>query len=163
MATAELTTIEPVRVSILVRASAETAFRVYTEELDSWWPKSHHIGSSPMTRAVMEPGVGGRVYSEQEDGNSCQWGSVLAWDPPRSFTMAWQISPQWQFEVDPAKWSEVEVTFMPAEDRQTLVALEHRYFERHGEGAAGMRAMVGNEKGWNGLLRLYRAQAEEAR
>ena len=163
MSIASTETIEPVRVSLAVRASQELAFRVYTEELGSWWPKSHHIGGSPMTRAVMEPGVGGRIYSEQEDGGSCQWGKVLEWEPPRRFVMAWQISPQWQFEADPTKWSEVEVTFTPQEDGYTLIALEHRFFERHGEGAAAMRTQVGSPGGWGGLLRLFSEKAEAAR
>ena len=51
--------IEPVRKSITVRATPERAFRVFTEEMDSWWPRTHHIGSSPMKRVVVspEPGV----------------------------------------------------------------------------------------------------------
>ena len=162
MSTAEITTDAPVRKSILVSASVERAFHVFTAEIGTWWPNSHPIGSSPMTRALMEPYVGGRCYTEQEDGSSCQWGKVLAWEPPHRFTMAWQVSPAWKFEPDAARCSEVEVTFTPAEDGQTLVELEHRYFERHGEGAAGMRASIGSDGGWGGLLRLYKAMAEVA-
>ena len=36
-----------------------------------------------MTRAVMEGWVGGKVYSEQEDGETCPWGKVLLWEPPQ--------------------------------------------------------------------------------
>jgi uncharacterized protein YndB with AHSA1/START domain len=154
--------ISPVRKSILVRASVERAFHVYTAGLDSWWPKTHHIGDSPMTRTVLEPEIGGRCYSEQADGSSCQWGRVLAWEPPGRFVMAWQITPSWEFEPDLSKCSEVEVTFRPAEDGYTLVELEHRNFERHGEGGDTMREQVGQDGGWGGLLTLFKAQAEEA-
>ncbi|MES2391337.1 MAG: SRPBCC family protein [Acidobacteriota bacterium] len=164
MTTAVMPLIPPVCVSIVVNATPELAFRVYTEELDSWWPKSHHIGQSAMTRAVMEPGVNGRVYSEQEDGGSVQWGKVLEWDPPRRFVMAWQITPRWQFEPDGAKCSEVEVSFTAQPDGQTLVALEHRHFERHGEGSATMRSQVGNEAGgWGLLMQLFKAKTEAVR
>jgi len=163
MPTTAVSEIAPVRVSIVVRASVELAFRVYTEEIDSWWPKTHHIGSTPMKRAVMETGVGGRIYSDQEDGSSVQWGKVTAWDPPNRFVMAWQVTPTWQFEPDLAKCSEVEVTFTPAHEGHTLIELEHRHFERHGEGALGMRTQVGNDGGgWGGLLKLFKAKAEEA-
>jgi hypothetical protein len=27
-----------------VKASVEHAFRVFTEDMDSWWPRTHHIG-----------------------------------------------------------------------------------------------------------------------
>ena len=45
-------TVTPVRKSITVHATVEHAFRVFTEEFDSWWPRSHHIGKSPMKRAI---------------------------------------------------------------------------------------------------------------
>ena len=67
MMSSEIVAEPSVRRSVRVRANVERAFRVYTAELDSWWPKTHHIGSSPMTRAVMEGHVGGRCYSEQAD------------------------------------------------------------------------------------------------
>jgi uncharacterized protein YndB with AHSA1/START domain len=152
--------IAPVAVSILVDTDPALAFEVFTAELDAWWPRTHHIGQSPMTRSTMEPGIGGRCYSEHEDGSSVQWGKVLVWDPPHRFVMAWQVSPQWQFEADTARCSEVEVTFTAQADGKTLVALEHRHFERHGEGAATMRGQVGGDGGWSGLLRLYKAKAE---
>jgi Activator of Hsp90 ATPase homolog 1-like protein len=152
--------IEPVRTSIRVRANASRAFKVFTEGLDSWWPKSHHVGASPMTRAVMEGRVNGRVYSEQDDGNICEWGQILVWEPPARFVMAWRIKPTWELEPDAGKCSEVEVNFTPASDGSTLVELEHRYFERHGEGAAKMREQVGQPGGWGGLLELFKTESE---
>jgi hypothetical protein len=55
----------PVRQSITVRAGVERAFRVFTAEFDSWWPRSHHIGTSPMTKSIIEGRVGGRVVVRQ--------------------------------------------------------------------------------------------------
>ena len=60
------TTDVPVRKSITVNASAEDAFRIFTEDFDSWWPRSHHIGKSPMKRAIVECRQGGRCYTVQE-------------------------------------------------------------------------------------------------
>lgn len=152
----------PVRKSITVRASAERAFRVFTEGVDSWWPRAHHIGKSPLAKAVIEGRAGGRCYSKQADGTECDWGSILVWEPPHRFVMAWQISPAWQYEPDLAKSSEVEVHFIPQPDGSTRVDLEHRNFERHGAGFETMRAATDSPNGWNGLLELFRAQAEQA-
>jgi hypothetical protein len=35
-----------------VKVGLEQAFRVFTEGFDTWWPRTHHVGKSPMTRAV---------------------------------------------------------------------------------------------------------------
>lgn len=160
---ADLSHIEPVRKSIRVRASAQQAFRVFTEEMDSWWPRTHHIGTSPMTRVVVEGRPMGAIYSEQEDGTICGWGTVLIWDPPYRFVMAWRIDPVWHYEMDLAKCSEVELRFLPTDDgATTLVELEHRDFQRHGTGAAGMREQVNAEGGWGSLLAMFAAKAEVA-
>ncbi len=146
----------PVRKSITVKASAERAFQVFTEGFDTWWPRDHHIGKSPMKKAIIEGFPGGRLYSEQADGADCPWGEILIWEPPQRFVMAWKISPQWQYEADPAKASEVEVRFTPEPDGSTRVDLEHRYFERHGAGWDAMRNAVDESAmGWGGLLEIY--------
>jgi uncharacterized protein YndB with AHSA1/START domain len=161
-APAGLAMVEPVRKSVRVRAGVERAYRVFTEEMDRWWPRTHHIGNSPMKRVVVEGRVGGSVYTEQEDGTPCAWGSVLAWEPPHRLVLAWQVRPDWKFEPDAAKCSEVEVTFTPADDGTTLVELEHRGFERHGGNFAGMREQVNSAGGWGTMLELFAKTAEKA-
>ena len=151
--------IAPVLKTITVKASAEKAFRVFTEGMDSWWPRTHHIGKSPMTKAILEGRPGGRCYSEQEDGAQCDWGEVLVWEPPQRFVMAWKITHAWGYEPDLSKASEVEVRFTPLGD-STRVDLEHRHFERHGAGAEVMRTSIDSPGGWGGLLALYAAKAE---
>ena len=151
-----------VRKSITVKASTEDAFRIFTEGFDTWWPRSHHIGKSPMTKAIIEGRTGGRCYNEQVDGGECDWGRILVWEPPCRFVMAWQINPQWQYEPDLSKSSEVEVCFTPEPDGSTRVDLEHRYFERHGAGADAMRTTVDSpEMGWSGLLKIFSRRVEQ--
>ncbi len=147
-----------VRQSVTVNANVERAFRVFTAEFDSWWPRSHHIGKSPMTKAIIEGFVGGRCYSEQEDGTECPWGQVTAWEPPNRFVFAWQITHEWGYEPDLAKSSEVEIRFSPVGDTTTRVDLEHRHFERHGAGGASMKTAVESPNGWSDLLKLYVAR-----
>jgi uncharacterized protein YndB with AHSA1/START domain len=155
------TTDAPVVKSVTVKASVDRAFQVYTEGFDTWWPRSHHIGKSPMKRAIIEGKAGGRCYSEQTDGTDCDWGTVLVWEPPHRFVMAWQITPQWQYEPDLAKSSEVEVRFTSEPDGSTRVDLEHRYFNRHGPGADAMRTAVESTDGWGDLLKLFAARLEQ--
>jgi len=147
--------------TIQVKASQERAFRVFTEEFDSWWPRSHHVGKSPMVKSVIEGRVGGRCYAEQEDGADCVWGSILAWEPPRRFVLAWRIDANWQLESDMSKCSEVEVNFTPEADGYTRVDLEHRYFSRMGASGETVRAAVDSKGGWGMLLELFASRVGE--
>jgi len=149
-----------VRRSVTVKTDVARAFRVFTEGFDSWWPRSHHIGKSPMKKAIIEPFVGGRCYSEQADSTDCPWGHVTAWEPPHRFVFAWQITHEWGYEPDMSKASEVEVRFTPEADGSTRVDLEHRHFDRMGPGAAPMKEAVAREGGWGSLLQLFVQEAE---
>jgi uncharacterized protein YndB with AHSA1/START domain len=159
--TVEQLTGATVRKSVTVKAGAERAFQVFTAGIDSWWPRSHHIGKSPMTKAIIESRAGGRCYSEQADGTECDWGQILEWEPPRRFVLAWKITHEWGYEPDVAKASEVEVRFTPLGDSSTRVDLEHRHFERHGAGGAIMKTAVDSPGGWNDLLQLFAAEANK--
>jgi hypothetical protein len=63
--------------------------------------------------------------------------------------LSWDINTSWQLETDHDKTSEVEVRFTAAGTDRTLVELEHRNLDRHGEGWEGMRDAVGSQGGWN--------------
>ena len=154
--------VPPVRKSVIVRADTSHAFRVFTECFDSWWPRTHHIGKSPMTKTFIEGHAGGRCCSEQEDGTQCDWGTVTAWEPPHRLVLAWQITHEWGYEPDLNQASEVEILFRAQPDGSTLIDLEHRRLERHGAGATALRLAIDSQGGWELLLRLYVAAAEKA-
>jgi uncharacterized protein YndB with AHSA1/START domain len=151
----------PVRKTITVKASPERAFHVFTAEFDTWWPRTHHIGKSPMTKAIVEGKPGGRCYSEQADGTECDWGRILVWEPPRRIVLAWQITEVWGYQPDLAQSSEVEIRFSADPGGGTRVELEHRHLERHGAGASAMRTAVDAQNGWGGLLQLFAARVDQ--
>ena len=101
-----------VQASVVVTATQEHAFSVFTEGIGSWWPPEHHILEGELAEMVFEPFVGGAVYDRATDGTECRWGRVLAYDPPHRFVLTWNINLQWQLESDLTKVSEIEVTFI---------------------------------------------------
>lgn len=157
----EPTTIAPVRREVTVGVSPARAFQLFTEHFDAWWPRGHHIGTAELRRVIIEPHVGGRWCEVGVDGSQCDWGRVLAWEEPYRLVLSWHLNGQFSYDPDPARASEVEVTFRPAPGSGTAVTLEHRYFERAFEGDQ-LRRGVSEDGGWRGLLGRYAALAAVA-
>ena len=152
-----MTTATAVRTEIVVDVPIERAFHVFTERFDQIKPREHNLLGAAIAQSVFEPKVGGRVYDRAIDGSECQWGRVLAYEPPNRLVFTWDISPRWQIETDPARSSEVELRFVPESDRRTRVELEHRHLERHGEGWPGLAEGVRSDHGWPLYLQRYAA------
>jgi uncharacterized protein YndB with AHSA1/START domain len=150
--------VEPVRKQLVVEAPVERAFRVFTEHTELWWPAEHHIGKVPFAQIVVEPRAGGRWYEVGTDGSQCEWGKVLAWEPPRRVVLAWQLTAAFQY--DAAFVTEVEVKFTAEGPKRTFVDFEHRNLERFGEMAPKIRESIGAESGWPAILARFAARAE---
>lgn len=142
-----------VRKDLSVNAPPDIAWRVFTEKMGTWWPLGHYkIGKAKAIDAILEPRVGGRWYERGEDGSTCDWGRVLAWEPPRRLLLTWDIDANWQF--DPNLNTEIEVRFF-AEGKGTRVELEHRRLDRYGERRDKMRRIFDTEGDWGKLLAMF--------
>jgi uncharacterized protein YndB with AHSA1/START domain len=151
-----------VKKSVVVEASREIAFKVFTEKMTLWWPADHHIGKSQIAAIIMEPRAGGRWAERGVDGTECPWGRVLAFEPPSRVLLAWQLNAK--FEHDPNFETEVEITFASEGDKKTRVTLEHKHLERFGQAEAAMRESFESSGGWSlGLGRFANAVASEGK
>jgi len=142
--------VAPVRKRIVVNAPQAHAFDVFATRFDSWWPRDHHIGKSTMKQAVIEPHAGGRWYEVGDDDRECDWGTVLAWEPPARLVLSWIINGK--FQVDESVESEVEIRFIPESANRTRIELEHRIAAADAE---TLREAVDSPRGWGGLLEAY--------
>ncbi len=152
--------VEPITRSVTVRRSVEDSFRIFTEEIGSWWPVQTHSRATSdfegqdvkVERVEFQTRAGGRVLEHLSNGQTLAWGDVVGWDPPRRFMLAWHPT----FSDRPP--TEVEVRFTPDGDG-TLVELEHRGWERLGPDAATL--MGEYAAGWIPTLERFRSAAEE--
>ncbi|HEY5945865.1 MAG TPA: SRPBCC family protein [Kofleriaceae bacterium] len=135
---------------LIVEAPIEKAFRVFTQKMSTWWPKVHHIGTSPLKDAVVEPKVDGRWYEVGEDGSECDWGRVLEWDPPNRLVLNWQLN--FEYKFDPTLRSEVEVKFTALSPTRTQVDFEHRDLDKLGKSPTAVNDM---DRGWAMILDLF--------
>ena len=143
-----------VRLDIEVAVPQARAFQVFTEQFDRIKPREQNLLAVDIAETVFEPRVDGDVYDRGVDGTECRWGRVLAFDPPHRFIIGWRIGATWQVETDPARMSEVEVTFTEIGSNRTRVDLEHRNLDRHGDGWEALLG-VGGEQGWPLYLHRY--------
>ena len=143
-----------VRKVVRVDAPQMVAWRVFTEKMGEWWPLTFYkIGKANAVDAVIEPRVGGRWYERGDDGSTCQWGSVLAWEPPSRLLLSWDINADWQY--DSTLKTEIEVLFTAEARDRTRVALEHRHLDRYGARRDEMRAIFDSEGDWGRLLEAF--------
>jgi uncharacterized protein YndB with AHSA1/START domain len=147
-------TIPPLTGTVTVGVPVEKAFRVFTNSFNTWWPAQYHIGQADMAEAILEPREGGRWYERGVDGSECDWGRVLAWEPPHRLVVTWQINGAWQYDPDPDHASEIEIRFSADGTEQTTVKLEHRYLDRLVNGQA-LRDGITGGGGWSAILDLF--------
>jgi len=142
--------IEPVRKSVEVGCTADEAFRLFTEDIDSWWPlATHSIGEADAVSCYFEGREGGRIYELHGDGSAHLWGTVTAWQPPERVVFTWHPG------RDASTAQEVELRFGEVPGG-TRVELEHRGWESLGEMA--LRTRTGYETGWVPVLERYAAR-----
>src|SRR5690349_13038377 len=96
-------------VSVLVRVPPAEAFRIFTEEIDSWWRGGlkYRIGKQ---RSVvhLEPKLGGRLFESFETGAGSkvkETGRVTCFEPPLRLVLEWRA-----VNFAPSEKTEVEVT-----------------------------------------------------
>jgi uncharacterized glyoxalase superfamily protein PhnB len=99
--------------SVEVAADPQTAFTVFTDELDLWWVRGpvNAYDSGRLAEMRLEPGIGGRILEVYED-DALELARITAWEPGER--VAWQSS------LDDVS---IDVSFEPSAGG-TLVRLE---------------------------------------
>ena len=92
-----------------------------------------------MADFVVEPRAGGRWYEVGVDGSVHDTGPRARLRAARAARNRLATRRDWQYDPDLDHAGEVEVQFVAEGPHSTRVELEHRHFERHGDGAPGCR------------------------
>ena len=148
------TAIEPVRVTARVRRSAQEAFKLFTENVNTWFPlERFNFGGTQTVDVRIEPLVGGRFYERYVDGREHTNGTVVVWDPPHFVVFTWG-GEDWSAPT------EVAVRFVSEGPQLTRVEVEHRDWDRLGIEGARLRDAYNN--GWPTVIAAYAALAGAA-
>ena len=143
----ELATTAPITKTVTVGCDVETAFRVFTDEIGTWWPtETHSVHQRELRELVFEGREGGELYEVARSGEKAHWARVTAWEPPKRLVLAWHVNPE------RGAPTEIEVRFEPT-GAGTTVELVHRHWERLG--AEGHDAREAYRSGWDPVLERF--------
>src|SRR6266705_7200174 len=77
--------IEPIVKSIEVPCDQKTAFEVFLNEMDSWWPLAKFTVSAMAGKAAasirVDSRLGGEIVEVGPDGEEYLWGHITHYDP----------------------------------------------------------------------------------
>jgi len=137
--------IEPLINTIEVPCGQEEAFRIFVNEMGSWWPLHKRSMSlkavgKPAKSLQVDPQLGGKIVEIGPDGTEYHWGTIKAIDPSDSVAMDFHMG------MPPAQASLVEVTLVALAVDRTRVTLTQSNWEGFGVMAEMLRTHYG--PGW---------------
>ena len=134
------TTIDPVVKSITVDRDIEETFRLFTAEINEWWPlETHSVSEDAMASVRLEGHTGGRIVETGVNGEEFEWGVVQTWEPPRELSFTW-------YPGMPPDSSLTVVVRFTEQNHGTRVVVTHSGWERLG--AEGAKTRAGYDAGW---------------
>jgi uncharacterized protein YciI len=136
----------PIRREVIVKATLERAFALFTDEIGEWWPL-HDLSVFAGTVAFE-----GQLLVERTADDETVWAEVSEWNPPHTLTLDWHPG------SDPDTATVVRVDFVQHDDG-TLVTLTHSGWERRADPDTAA-AEYGH--GWIEVLDLFAAAASSA-
>ena len=133
--------------SITVQCPQALAFRVWTADIDLWWPKSHVLSGDSDTEIRLDACVGGRFYERTSSGEEKTWGEILVWEPPHRISFTWYLG------TDAQNPTIVDVRFNAESTNRTRVDLQHRGPELIGDlwSSRAVRFIAG----WDAVFESY--------
>lgn len=130
----------PLRREVVVACDPATAFRLWTEQIGTWWPLARFSCFGADAHVAFE---GDRIVETGPNGDRAEWGTVTARRAPDLLTFTWHPG------YEAARATTVTVTFTPAPDGKTLVTLVHEGWEAQSD-PTGARASYAD--GWVTVL-----------
>jgi uncharacterized protein YndB with AHSA1/START domain len=119
---------DSITVTVVVRADPAAAFRMFTDEIDSWWKRGsqYRVADAAM-----------RFEADRLLEGDAEIGRVMAWDPGRRLQLELR-----NWRLGRGEPTEVEVRFDAVGDG-TRVTVQHRGWEVRPTGAAEFRTVAG--------------------
>lgn len=143
----EANNLDPVVKTRVVALDPEGAFRLFTEQMDAWWPMTtHSVGGDPGASIEFGTAAGQAVTEITPAGVRHRWAKLLQLDAPRRVVLAWHPG------GDASRATQLDVRFADSSDG-TQLRLHHSGWERLGDQGPTQRREY--HLGWDLVLEPF--------
>ena len=136
----------PIEKTLIVPLTASEAFELFTENMDTWWPKDPFSVTGDTSKVSFANHKGGDIVEKGVDGSINVWGTLLAYDPGKYLAFSWHPG------RDADEATMVTVTFTQTE-AGTRCDLTHGGFEILGDTADAVSSSY--LSGWDLVLGCF--------
>ena len=136
----------PIEKTQTVPLTPSDAFALFTENMDTWWPKDPFSVTGATSTVTFPNHNGGDIIETGADGSTNIWGTISAYDPGTFLAFSWHPG------RGPEEATMVTVSFTETADG-TRCDLTHGGFEILGETADAVSASY--LSGWDLVLGRY--------
>lgn len=139
--------LDPIIKRIEVPCDQKKAFKVFVEEMHTWWPLGKFtvsaMAGAPAKTITVDTREGGQIIEIAADGTETLWGEIRKYDPYGFLAMDFHIP---RPNTGHGPFSLVEISFTPMSSGNTLVELKQTGWEVFGNMAEGVHG--GYNFGW---------------
>lgn len=140
------TSVAPIVKTVKVGVAPDVAYRIFTDEIASWWPlDTHSVGGEQATGIRVDGRVGGLIEEIGIEEPMRIWGTVTEWNPPAVFAFSFHPG------VSADQAGHVTVRFV-ASGTGSTVELTHDGWESTERGQA---RRSNYDSGWDVVLGAY--------
>lgn len=143
---------DPIKKELTVPLTADAAFQLFTDNIDTWWPKGTHSVKGAGSKVTFADHKDGQIVETDQDGNSHVWGTIIAHDPGKYLAFSWHPG-------RPADEATVVTVAFTAQEGGTLCELTHGGFEVLGDTADAVSTSYLH--GWDMVLGCYAAAVKQ--
>lgn len=141
---------DPIKKSLIVPLTPKEAFALFTQNMDSWWPKASHSVTGKKAKLTFPKHKGEDIVEHGANGEIVVWGTLIAYEPGAYLAFSWHPGRTAQ------EATVVTVTFTKTPEG-TRCDLTHGGFDILGETADAVSTSY--LKGWDMVLGCYASAA----
>ncbi len=141
---------DPINKTLTVPLTPTEAFALFTQNIDTWWPKASHSVSGAKAKIRFPDHKDGEITEESENGDIAVWGKLIAYDPGQYLAFTWHPG------RSDKEATVVTVTFTQTE-AGTRCDLTHGGFDILGDTADAVSTSYLH--GWDMVLGCYKSAA----